>query len=100
MLDQPSGSPDAYQVQQAIQQQAKREEVDAGMTKSQRINMVMDAVRAGRSIKQRLKTRRRAMMDYAAAKFKKWLLLGKQKWLLLRQEQAKKLLDVFTAANR
>ena len=33
MLDQPSGSPDAYQVQQAIQQQAKREEVDAGMTR-------------------------------------------------------------------
>ena len=50
MLDQPSGSPDAYQVQQAIQQQAKREEVDAGMTKSQRINMVMDAARAGRAM--------------------------------------------------
>ena len=32
MLDQQSGSPDAYQVQQAIQQQNKREEVDAGMT--------------------------------------------------------------------
>ena len=101
MLDQPSGSPDAYQVQQAIQQQAKREEVDAGMTKSQRINMVMDAARAGRSGQATPENKARAMMDYAAAtKFKKWQILGKQKWLLLRQEQAKKLLDVFTAANR
>ena len=67
MLDQPSGSPDAYQVQQAIQQQAKREEVDAGMTKSQRINMVMDAIRAGRSGQATPENMARAGLDYAAA---------------------------------
>lgn len=82
MLDQPSGSPDAYQVQQAIQQQAKREEVDAGMTKSQRINMVMDAARAGRSGQATPENKAKAMMDYAAAEIQKMAASGQAKMAL------------------
>lgn len=82
LLDQPSGSPDAYQVQQAIQQQAKREEVDAGMTKSQRINMVMDAVRAGRSSQATPENKAKAMMDYAAATIQKMADSGQAKMAL------------------
>lgn len=67
LLDQPSGSPDAYQVQQAMQQQAKRDEVDAGMTDIQRINAVMDMARAGASGQATPENKARAMMDYAAA---------------------------------
>ena len=82
MLDQPSGSPDAYQVQQAIQQQAKREEVDAGMTSIQRINMVMDAARAGRSSQATPENKAKAMMDYAAAMIQKMSDSGQNKILL------------------
>lgn len=67
LLDQPSGSPDAYQVQQAIQQQSKREEVDAGMTSAQRISAVMDMARSGASGQATPENKARAMLDYAAA---------------------------------
>ena len=67
MLDQPSGAPDAYQVQQAVQQQAKRDEVDAGMMNAQRINAVMDMARAGASGQATPENKARAMVDYAAA---------------------------------
>ena len=70
------------------------------MTKSQRINMVMDAVRAGRSGQATPENMARAMMDAAAATIQNGQALGKPKWLLLRQEQVKKSLDVFTAADR
>tara|TARA_Y100001937_G_scaffold82001_2_gene110923 strand:+ start:4808 stop:5134 length:327 start_codon:yes stop_codon:yes gene_type:complete len=42
LLDQSPGSPDAYQIQQAMQQQAKRDEVDAGMAGTQKIAAIMD----------------------------------------------------------
>tara|TARA_B000000565_G_scaffold163017_2_gene123300 strand:+ start:559 stop:885 length:327 start_codon:yes stop_codon:yes gene_type:complete len=45
LLDQRPGSPDAYQIQQAMQQQAKRDEVDAGMQSNQKIAAIMDMVR-------------------------------------------------------
>ena len=45
LLDQQPGSPDAYQIQQAMQQQAKRDEVDAGMQSNQKIAAIMDMVR-------------------------------------------------------
>ena len=41
LLDQQPGSPDAYQIQQAMQQQAKRDEVDAGMHSAQKIATIM-----------------------------------------------------------
>lgn len=85
MLDQPSGSPDAYQVQQALQQQQKREEVDAGMTKSQRINMISDAARAGASGQSTPENKARAMMDYAAATIQKMADSGQAKMLLAQQ---------------
>ncbi|OUW83254.1 MAG: hypothetical protein CBD74_06005 [Saprospirales bacterium TMED214] len=66
MLDQPSGSPDAYQVQQAIQQQAKRDEVDSGMSQAQRIAAVMDMARAGASGEATPENKAKAMMEYAA----------------------------------
>lgn len=67
MLDQPSGSPDAYQVQQAIQQQAKHDEVHAGLAGQQRIAAVMDMARSGASGEATPENKARAMMDYAAA---------------------------------
>jgi hypothetical protein len=82
MLDQPSGSPDAYQVQQAIQQQAKREEVDAGMTSIQRINAVMDVARAGASGQATPENKARAMKDYAAAMIQKLADSGQAKMAL------------------
>ena len=45
LLDQAPGSPDAYQIQQAMQQQAKRDEVDAGMAGTQKIAAIMDVVK-------------------------------------------------------
>lgn len=45
LLDQEPGSPDAYQIQQAMQQQAKRDEVDAGMQSNQKIAAIMDMVK-------------------------------------------------------
>ena len=44
LLDQQPGSPDAYQIQQAMQQQAKRDEVDAGMQCNQKIAAILDGV--------------------------------------------------------
>ena len=67
LLDQPSGSPDAYQVQQSIQQQSKRDEVDAEMSSTQRIAAVMDMARSGASGQATPENKARAMMDYAAA---------------------------------
>ena len=67
LLDQPSGSPDAYQVQQAIQQQSKRDEIDAGMADPQRIAAVMDMARSGASGQATPENKARAMLDYAAA---------------------------------
>jgi len=67
LLDQPSGSPDAYQVQQAVQQQAKRDEIDAGMLSSQNIAAVMDFARAGASAESTPQNKAKAMVDYAAA---------------------------------
>ena len=85
MLDQPSGSPDAYQVQQAIQQQAKREEVDAGMTSAQRISAVMDAARAGAAGEATPENKAKAMMDYAAATIQKMSNSGQAKMALAQQ---------------
>lgn len=79
LLDQESGSADAYQVQQAIQQQAKREEVDAGMTSIQRINAVMDAARAGASGQSTPDNKAKAMMDYAAATIQQMANSGQAK---------------------
>ncbi len=67
LLDQPSGSPDAYQIQQAVQQQNKRDEVDAGMADPQRIAAVMDMARSGASGHATPENKARAMLDYAAA---------------------------------
>ena len=91
MLDQPSGSPDAYQVQQAIQQQAKREEVDAGMTSSQRINAVMDAARAGASGQATPENMARAMKDYAAAMIQKLAGSGQAKMALAQAGNAEQI---------
>tara|TARA_B100001741_G_C16479872_1_gene564302 strand:- start:157 stop:489 length:333 start_codon:yes stop_codon:yes gene_type:complete len=82
MLDQPSGSPDAYQVQQAFQQQAKREEVDAGMTKSQRISAVMEGIRAGAAMQQTPENKARAMKDFGAAMIQKMAASGQAKMAL------------------
>ena len=91
MLDQPSGSPDAYQVQQAIQQQAKREEVDAGMTSSQRINAIMDVARAGASGQATPENKARAMKDYAAAMIQKLADSGPAKMALAQQGDAEQI---------
>ena len=82
MLDQPSGSPDAYQVQQAVQQQAKREEVDAGMTSTQRIAAVMEMARSGAAGQSTPENKARAMMDYAAAAIQKLADSGQAKMAL------------------
>ena len=91
MLDQPSGSPDAYQVQQAIQQQAKREEVDAGMTSIQRINAVMDEARAGASGQATPENKARAMKDYAAAMIQKLADSGQAKIALAQAGDAEQI---------
>lgn len=85
MLDQPPGSPDAYQVQQALQQQQKREEVDAGMTKSQRISAVMEVVRAGAAMQQTPENKARAMKDFGAAMIQKMADSGQAKMTLAQQ---------------
>ena len=82
MLDQPSGSPDAYQVQQAIQQQAKREEVDAGMTSSQRISAVRERMRAGAAMQDTPENKARAMMDFGAATIQQLADSGQAKMAL------------------
>ena len=91
MLDQPSGSPDAYQVQQAIQQQTKREEVDAGMTSTQRINAVMEAARSGSAMQQTPENKAKAMMDYAAATIQKMADSGQAKMALAQQGDAEQI---------
>tara|TARA_R100000315_G_scaffold55701_1_gene29843 strand:+ start:175 stop:504 length:330 start_codon:yes stop_codon:yes gene_type:complete len=91
MLDQPSGSPDAYQVQQAIQQQAKREEIDAGMTSSQRVAAVMDMARSGASGQATPENKAKAMMDYAAAMIQKMSDSGQAKMLLAQQGDAEQI---------
>ena len=91
MLDQPSGSPDAYQVQQAIQQQAKREEVDAGMTSAQRISAVMDAARAGAAGEATPENMAKAMMDYAAATIQKRSNSGQAKMALAQAGNAEQI---------
>ena len=82
LLDQPSGSPDAYQVQQAIQQQAKREEVDAGMTSAQRINAVSERMRAGAAMQDTPENKARAMMDFGAATIQQMAGSGQAKMAL------------------
>ena len=91
MLDQPSGSPDAYQVQQAIQQQAKREEVDAGMTSSQRISAVMDVARAKSAMQDTPENKARAMKDYAAAMIQKLADSGQAKMALAQAGNAEQI---------
>ena len=91
MLDQPSGSPDAYQVQQAIQQQAKREEVDAGMTSSQRISAVMDVARAKSAMQDTPENKARAMKDYAAAMIQKLADSGQVKMALAQAGNAEQI---------
>lgn len=91
MLDQPSGSPDAYQVQQAIQQQAKREEVDAGLTRSQRISAVMEAVRAGAAMQQTPENKARAMKDFGAAMIQKMADSGQAKMALAQSGDAEQI---------
>ena len=88
LLDQPSGSPDAYQVQQAIQQQAKREEVDAGMTDIQRINAIRDAMRNGAAMQQTPENKARAMLDYGAATLQAMANSGQAKMALAQAGDA------------
>ena len=91
MLDQPSGSPDAYQVQQAMQQQAKRDEVDAGMMKSQRLNAISEAMRSGAAMQQTPENKARAMMDYAAATIQKMANSGQAKMALAQAGSAEQI---------
>lgn len=91
MLDQPSGSPDAYQVQQAFQQQAKREEVDAGMTSAQRINAIMEAARSRSAMQSTPENKARAMMDVAAAEIQKAAGSGQAKMALAQQGDAEQI---------
>ena len=91
LLDQPSGSPDAYQVQHAIQLQKSRDEVDAGMTSTQRINAVMDAARAGASGQATPDNKARAMMDYAAATIQKMANSGQAKIALAQSGDAEQI---------
>ena len=91
MLDQPSGSPDAYQVQQAIQQQAKREEVDAGMTSAQRISAVRERMRAGAAMQDTPENKARAMMDFGAATIQQLADSGQAKMALAQQGDAEQI---------
>ena len=91
MLDQPSGSPDAYQVQQAIQQQAKREEVDAGMTSAQRINAIMEEARSRSAMQDTPENKARAMKDVVAAEIQKAAGSGQAKMALAQQGDAEQI---------
>ena len=91
MLDQPSGSPDAYQVQQAIQQQAKREEVDAGMTSAQRINAIMEEARSRSAMQDTPENKARAMMDAGAAEIQKAAGSGQAKMALAQSGDAEQI---------
>jgi len=91
LLDQPSGSADAYQVQQAMQQQAKRDEVDAGMMNTQRINAVMDMARTGASGQATPENKARAMMDYAAATIQAMANSGQAKMALAQAGDAEQI---------
>ena len=91
MLDQPSGSPDAYQVQQAIQQQAKREEVDAGMTSAQRISAIRERMREGAAMQDTPENKARAMMDYGAATIQKLSDSGQAKMALAQSGGAEQI---------
>ena len=90
MLDQPSGSPDAYQVQQAIQQQAKREEVDAGMTKYAADCSCHGCSSCWSSGQATPENKAKAMMDYAAAtiQHERWFRAS-QNGILLKKMQSK-----------
>lgn len=88
MLDQPSGSPDAYQVQQAIQQQSKHDEVHAGMASPQKIAAVMDMARTGASGQATPENKARAMMDYAAATIQAMANSGQAKMALAQAGSA------------
>jgi hypothetical protein len=91
MLDQPSGSPDAYQVQQAIQQQAKREEVDAGMTSAQRIGAIRESMRAHAAMQDTPENKARAMMDAGAAEIQKAAGSGQAKMALAQSGDAEQI---------
>ena len=82
MLDQPSGSPDAYQVQQAVQQQSKHDEVHAGMASPQRIAAAMDMGRKGAAGQATPENKARAMMDYVAATIQAMANSGQAKMAL------------------
>ena len=88
LLDQPSGSPDAYQVQQAIQQQSVRDSVDAGMMDAQKIAAVMDVGRAGAAGQATPENKARAMMDYAAATIQALANSGQAKMALTQAGDA------------
>ena len=66
LLDQPSGSPDAYQAQQALQQAASQEVTNESMTQAQNIARVMEMYREGAS-GQSTPENKRAGLDYATA---------------------------------
>ena len=91
LLDQPSGSPDAYQVQQAVQQQAKRDEVDAGMVSAQNIAAIRDMMRAGASGEATPENKARAMVDYAAATIQALSGSGQSKMALAQEGDAEQI---------
>ena len=91
LLDQPYGYPDAYQVQQAVQQQAKREEVDAGMVSAQNIAAIRDMMRAGASGEATPENKARAMLDYAAATIQALSGSGQNKMALAQQGDAEQI---------
>lgn len=67
LLDQPSGSPDAYQAQQALQQAASQEVTNESMTQAQNIARVMEMYREGASGQSTPENKARAGLDYATA---------------------------------
>ena len=74
-----------------MQQQAKREEVDAGMTSAQRINAIMEEARSMSAMQATPENKARAMKDVVAAEIQKAADSGQAKMALAQQGDAEQI---------
>ena len=75
----------------AVQQQAKRDEVDAGMVSAQNIAAIRDMMRAGASGEATPENKARAMVDYAAATIQALSGSGQSKMALAQEGDAEQI---------
>jgi microcystin-dependent protein len=92
MLNQQPGSPDAYQLQQSMQQAAKKAEVDAGTNQAQNIAAISGAARAASAGQDTPENQARALMLNYATGIQSITPGGGQAKMALAQDDAREVM--------